>query len=353
MIRIDGSTGSGSGSIVRVGLVLSALTGEAIQIHNIRSRRPKSGLRHQHVKIIEAVVEMTRADCSGAAVGSDFLEFTPALPPQGGSYRWDIGTAGSATMLAGTLLMVAAFANRKVDMLVEGGVFQDFAPSGYHLQYCLVPLLRAMGVRIEFEMLRPGYVPRGGGRLQLSVVPVEGCLMPIVRTRQVVRKVWGIALSSHLERARVSERMAESCMDVLVRRGFDPDFRIVEDHIAPQPGAACALFAEGEDKLVLCADMAGAPGRRSEVIGRRVAGMLLQDLATGATVDRHLADQIILPAALASGCSQFVVPSVTDHVSTVSWLVQEFLEVELQEHQRRFRIEGAGWTRREHMGSAS
>jgi len=344
--RVDGGQKSGSGTIVRHAVALAALLGEPLHLFNIRAKRDKPGLRPQHLKAVEAVAELTGGELEGAKVGSSELWFRPGERGKGGSFVWDIGTAGSTTMLALTVLPVAAFAPGPVKFRVRGGLFQDFAPSAFHTQHVLLPALRAMGLQAHLEVCRPGYVPQGGGEIELEVRPVQGALQPVVRRLSFEpARFWGIALSSHLRSRRVSERLAQSCQEVLAARGLRAEFQIVHDNRAVQAGAALALFAEDRNGIRLGADQAGAPGRSSESMGKAVAHMLLEDLATGATVDRHLADQLVLYAALAQGTSEFHIPRWTDHVEANLWLVQEILGAQWELEGNLLRVRGVGHVR--------
>ena len=179
MLHLDGSRFSGSGTIVRFGLPLAALSGQALRLTQIRARRTPSGLRPQHLKAAQAVTQLCQGSLEGASVGSRELIFRPGRLPQGGCFRWDIGTAGSTTMLAFALLPLAAFARGRQRFYLTGGLFQDFAPSFFHVQHALLPLVRRMGLQAEIRMLRPGYVPAGGGRMELTVEPVRGMLRPL------------------------------------------------------------------------------------------------------------------------------------------------------------------------------
>ena len=136
--------------------------------------------------------------------------------------------------------------------------------------------------------------------------------------------------------------MATSCQEVLHRRGIHAEFRLLDETTAPQAGAALAVFAEGPHAL-LGADQAGALRRPAEAIGRSVARALLDDLASGATVDRHLADQLIIFAALAAGTSVFCLPYVTDHVPTNIWLVETLLGAHVHLEGHEIRIQGIGY----------
>jgi RNA 3'-terminal phosphate cyclase (ATP) len=343
MLHLDGSRFSGSGTIVRFGVPLAALTGQVLHLTNIRARRDHPGLRPQHLKAVEAVTQLCQGTLEGGTIGSQELLFRPGRLPQGGSWQWDIGTAGSTTMLALALLPVAAFARGPHTFHLTGGLFQDFAPSAFHLQHALLPLIRRMGLPAELHIRRPGYVPTGGGSIALAVTPVDRGLSPLTMPeRGGDLRYWGLALSSHLQQRQVSQRMADACQAVLKQRGLRADMRLCIDDTAPQAGAALALFAEGPHAL-LGADQAGARRRPAEAIGRFVASALLADLDHGATVDRHLADQVIIFAALASGTSTFLLPQITDHVQTNLWLVETLLGARARFEGRLLYIEGVGY----------
>jgi RNA 3'-terminal phosphate cyclase (ATP) len=323
LIRLDGSCYSGSGTLVRQAIALAALLGHPLHLYNIRARRHPPGLRPQHLKAVEAVAELVEAELQGAYVGSQQLLFVPRRPPRGGTYQWDIGSAGSATLLIGTVLPVLAFADTPTQARIQGGLFQDFAPTWFHLNYALLPLLARMGLEVHLEMVRPGYVPRGGGEVLLYVTPLRAPLQPLRLTAQGRPiRVFGFSLASHLKARHVAQRMAERCRHRLLAAGFqEPEFEILEDTTAYQAGAALAVFIETDTGALLGADRAGAPGRPSEAIADMVVQQLLEDLRRGATVDRYLADQLLPYVALAQGTSSYHIPFITDHVTSSQWLV--------------------------------
>lgn len=324
MIEVDGAERLGSGTILRYAVAFAGLLGEPLRIVDARAGRDPPGLRPQHATAIAACAEMCEAETEGIAVGSTEFVFRPRARPRGGAYRWEIGTAGSTTMLAMTVLPLAAWADAVVEARVVGGVFQDFAPSPHHLRHVLAPALARMGATFDVEIVRPGYVPRGAGELALRVEPVRDELRPIViDARGEVGPVRGIAISSRLEHSRVSDRMADACVERLAEAGRVSAIERIYDETAAQPGAGLAVWAPTSEGIPLGADRAGAPGRPSERIGRDVADALLEDLATGATTDRHAADMLVLWAALAAGESRWRAPAVTEHLRTNLWLVEE------------------------------
>jgi RNA 3'-terminal phosphate cyclase (ATP) len=345
MIEIDGAQQSGSGTIVRYAVAFSALLGQPLRLLNARAKRDQPGLRPQHLASVLACGELCQAKTEGLEVGARAFTFIPGARIKGGTFTWDIGTAGSATMLALSILPLACFADAPTTARITGGIFQDFAPSPYHMQYVLAPLLERMGVRLALRVLRAGYVPRGAGVLELHVTPTPRPLHPLILVSPgQLGRVYGIAFSSHLEGRRVSERMARSCEEHLTQAGLAVTIARVDDTAALHAGASLAVWAESSTGYIMGADRAGARGRSSEAIGRFVAAALLADWASGATVDRHMADQLVLFAALVDGTSRYLAPYQTDHLASNLWLVSQFgAQVILQEQQ--VTIEGLGFCR--------
>jgi RNA 3'-terminal phosphate cyclase (ATP) len=248
-------------------------------------------------------------------------------------------------MLALSILPVACFADAPLTARITGGVFQDFAPSPYHMQHVLAPLLDRMGVRMALRVVRAGYIPRGAGVIELYVTPTQRPLRALTVVEQGhLDRVRGIAFASHLERRRVSERMAHTCEEHLAKSGRSVTIERVNDTEALHAGASLAVWGESSTGCILGADRAGALGRSSEAIGRFVAEALLTDLGRGATVDRHIADQLVLFAALAEGTSRYLVPSQTDHLASNLWLAAQFgAQADVQGQQ--VTIEGVGFCR--------
>lgn len=314
-----------------------------VQVSNARVRRPRPGLQPQHLAAVRACAELCRAETQGVELGATEFTFAPSGPVRAGHFDWRIGTAGSTTILALAVLPIACTAPGTVTARITGGVFQDFAPSPHHLHHVLGPLLQRMGVGIEIDVIRAGYVPRGGGVLGLRVEPRPGRpLRPLDLVHPgTVDSVDGIAFASHLQPRRVSERMATACEARLADHGWACRIRTVEDTEAHHPGASLAVWARSSTGATFGADRAGARRRSSEAIGRFVADSLLADVGTGATTDRHLADQLVLFAALAAGTTRYVTPRLTDHLLTNLWVAQQF-GLGASCVDRLVEIEGAG-----------
>jgi len=354
MLEIDGSQKSGSGTIVRDAVLLSALVGKELHLKKIRARREKPGLRPQHLKGIEASAQICQGQLEDAKIGSSEIRFKPGDVIEGGEFNWNIGTAGSTTMLASSVIPLALFADKPSTYIITGGLFQDFAPSVYHLKYVLSPILRVMGINLDLKIIQPGYVPKGNGQIEVNVIPLKARLKPLTLVdRGKINEIKGIALSSLLKERKVSERMAKECQKKLKAKGYDPTIEVLYDtkehpsyqRASIQPGASLAIWASTDTGCLIGSDMAGALGRTSEFIGKQVAKNLIEDLELGATVDRHLADQLVPFAGLAEGWSTYSIPKMTEHIEARLWLIEEILGAKAETKNNLVRIKGIGYWR--------
>lgn len=345
MIEIDGSRYSGSGTVLRHAVALCTLLGKPLHLFGIRAKRDQPGLRPQHLQALRACRALCSGSLKGDTMGSQEIFYRPGKNVRGGTYHWDIGTAGSTTMLAFTVFCPALFATAMSSFTITGGLFQDFAPSAYYLQKVLLPTLRKLGIAASLEVLRPGYFPKGQGLLKMTVNPVTKALAPLLMKEPgSVKKLHGVALASHLASQQVCERMAAGCRRLLQEHGYSVAMRTHYDTTAVQRGAALLLWAETDTGCLLGADQAGKPGRSSEAIARHVTTTLLEDLNSGATTDRHLADQLILFAALAQGRTEYLIPGRTAHIESNLWLVNEILGAKGEVVNNRLSVEGIGFS---------
>lgn len=344
MLTIDGALKSGSGTIVRYAISLASLLAQDLHLINIRAKRDKPGLRRQHLRAISACNEITDGTLENAAENAQKITYYPGKQIKAGEYAWDIGTAGSTTMLAQTILPLGCFAPEPSSYQITGGLFQDFAPAAHHLQHVVIPLLASMGINIELEIIKPGYVPRGGGIIALRIQPVTNTIKPLILTTQgKITAIKGIALASNLQERNVSGRMAEACNNALTKYGYAANIECIDDTTALQRGASLTVYAQTDTGCIIGADCAGKLGRTAENIGNKVATMLVQDLQSDATVDRHTADQLILYAALASGTSKYLIPHMTEHIDTNLWLVNKILGVKHELKNNLLTIHGVGF----------
>lgn len=346
MLQIDGAVHSGSGTLLRYAAALATILGEPLHMVRIRAGREKPGLRPQHLQALQACREISSGELEGDFVGSQEIFYRPGPALGGGARRWDIGTAGSATMLAFCVLPLGLFAGSDSQYTLVGGLFQDHAPTAFHMQHVLLPALNRMGARAGLLMVRPGYVPEGKGEIKLEVKPMKGPLRALQAPFPgKVSRVEGCALASHLQAEQVSRRMADRALKLLNRYGISAAIHTLDDAQAVQKGAALAIWAVTDTGCRLGSDQAGKRGRRSEDIAAHVVNALMADLKTGATTDRFLADQLILFAALAEGRTEYLIPRMTDHIASNLWLVEKMLGARTKVEGNLLRIDGMSYHR--------
>lgn len=312
MIEIDGSYGEGGGQIVRTSVALSALTGIPVRLKNIRRNRPKPGLAAQHVRAIEALARISGAETRGVHLESEEIEFIPGRI-SAGSYDVDIGTAGSVTLLIQCVLPALTAAEGPVTITVRGGTDVRWSPTVDYLEHVALPAMRLFGVTASFRCERRGYYPRGGGVVVLSTRPSR--LRP-ARVDVVDKSICGISHCGSLPE-HVARRQADAALDLLREKGYDAriDVQIVS---SSSPGSGITLWSGFRGSSAL-----GERGVRAEDVGREAANFLIEELNAGASVDVHLADQLIPYIALAGG--EYTTREISSHTRTNIWTAQRIL----------------------------
>ena len=327
-IRIDGSYGEGGGQLLRTAVALAAITGRRLSIHNIRAKRPQSGLAPQHLAALRAVGELCGASVNGLALRSTALTFEPG-ELRGGRYDFDVGTAGSITMVLQALLPVLVACGRHSEITVHGGTDVRKAPPLDYFREVTLPLLERMGVRAEVTLRRRGYYPRGGGEVTLVVAPAR--LRPFdAVTAGPVPRIHGLAHVAGID-VGIAVRMRDACLAALPGGGpVEPRIEIAQ--LAPEQavgtGGAIVAWVQTESS-VLGAGRVAERGIRAETLGSAVGVELRADLESGASVDMHAADQILVYLALARGGS-FSTRSLSSHAQTAIWLIEQFLPVRFE-----------------------
>lgn len=322
MIEIDGSRGEGGGQILRTSLGLSVLTGRPVRLSNIRAGRQKPGLMRQHLTAVLAAARVGCAQVEGAELRSQEVIFRPQ-GVQPGHYTFKIGTAGSATLVLQTVLPALLAADGPSQLILEGGTHNEKAPPFDFLARAFLPLLRRMGAKVDARLERHGFYPAGGGRLEVRIEP--GSLTPIelhARGEIVARRAR--ALVAHLPR-HIAERELSVIADQLNWRPSDLHVEEIGDSIGP----GNVLFVEVEAEHVtevFCGF--GTKRKRAEQVAAETAAEAKRWLSHGAPVGEHLADQLMLPLALAGG-GGFTTGAPSLHATTQVETLRLFLDVPL------------------------
>ena len=326
--RIDGSQGEGGGQVLRTALAVAAIAGRAILIERIRAKRPIPGLAAQHLSAVRALAALCDARLEGDALGSSALAFTPGGPVRAGVYEIDVaaaregGSAGAVSLVLQAVALPLALARGRSELRLLGGTHVPWSPSFDFVAEVWAPALARLGVVIELALERTGWFPVGRGVVTAGIDGRAGRpLEPLeLVERPPLERVTGRALAAELP-ASIPQRIADRARKLLEPLGVPLDLR-PERVKAACPGAALGLVAHhGPWRAGFGA--LGAPGKASEVVAEEAAGALLDFEAGRAPVDRHLADQLLLPLALARAPSRFSAEAATGHLETTAALLGE------------------------------
>lgn len=324
MIEIDGSHGEGGGQILRTALALSCLFRKPFRIFNIRRNRKKPGMMPQHLAAVRAMQRISGAKAVGDEPGSIELSFSPGdVSP--GDYVFDIGTAGSATLLLQTLLPPLLFAGDRSTLTLTGGTHVPFSPSFHYVSGIFAPVLARLGIEVRLSIESYGFYPRGGGKILAEILPA-GELSPLkLAKRGKILDVTGCSVVGRLpvsiaerQRNEAAERIRAGLKDVRFRLGID-----IQN--APTPGRGTFLYLQSASENAAAGFTSlGAIGKRAETVGTEAAEDLLGYCSTGAVLDPHLPDQIALYLSLCKGESVLTTSYVTHHLLTNLWVIARF-----------------------------
>lgn len=315
--------GEGGGQVLRSALTLSAATGRAFRMDNIRAGRKKPGLAAQHLACLRAAGRISGGKVEGDRVGSREISFAPGKV-RAGEYRFSIRTAGSAALVAQTVALPLALAGGGVSRVtVTGGTHVPWSPTAGYLQRVWAPAMDAMGVRLAVEWGPAGYYPKGGGELRLAVHPAGRRPVPLdAAVRGSLHELKGRLTISRLP-ARVAERCRTRAEERLRENGLYVEWDL-ERSAAAGPGVCLELVA-GFGLISAGFTSIGEKGKPAERLAEEAAGALIEFLASGAAFDEHLADQMVVPLALAGEEVSFTTGRVTSHLTTVADVVRIFL----------------------------
>jgi len=323
-VVIDGAAGEGGGQVLRTTLALAAIAGRPVRIDRVRARRSKPGLRPQHLACVRAAAEVCGAEVRGASVGSGRVDFAPG-PVRAGDYRFDVGTAGSTGLVLQTVVPILLEAGGPSRVVVTGGTHNPLAPCFDFLAAAFAPLLARMGARVTFALERHGFYPSGGGRVTATIAPAAWAPLELVDAGPVVRR------RARAIVARLPTHVAERELGVVrARLGWTDDECEAVSVDAAGPGNALVLEVERDAVLEVVTGF-GEKGVRAELVAARACDELAAYLDGDAPVGPHLADQLLVPMALAARATgrggRFRTGPMTLHAHTNLGLVERLLDV--------------------------
>lgn len=324
LIEIDGSFGEGGGQILRTALSLSCLLNKPFYIFNIRKGRKKPGLMPQHLASIKAVATLSGAEMKGAELGSMELLFKPGLI-RGGNLFFDIGTAGSASLVLQTILpsLIYSYPAIKSDITIRGGTHVPLSPSFNYVSEVFVPVLNKIGISLKVDIVDYGFYPKGGGLIKAKVLQ-GNVIRPLkILGRGKVIEIRGYSCVANLPLS-IARRQRDAFMKRIDSEGLLVDIKLLD---VRSPGQGTFLFAKviSENSIAGFTSL-GARGKRAEMVGEEAAEEVLGYLRTDAAFDPHLPDQIVLYLALCKEESIITTSSITNHMLTNLWVIGKFID---------------------------
>jgi RNA 3'-terminal phosphate cyclase (ATP) len=321
MLEIDGSQGEGGGQILRSSLGLSMVTGKPFRISKIRAGREKPGLLRQHLTAVNAAAAVCGAEITGAAIGSRELTFVPGKV-KGGEYSFAVGTAGSTTLVLQAILPALLMADAPSLITLEGGTHNPFAPPVDFLTEAFLPILGRMGAKVSIELERAGFYPAGGGRFVAAIEPAARLAPLELRERGAIKKRLCKAVVAGLP-----GEIAVRELEIISRKTAwgEECFQPVQLSADQGPGNVVTIALQSDHVTELFTGF-GTRGIRAEAVAEEALGQARDYLAAEVPVGTHLADQILIPFALAGG-GAFVTQALTPHTVTNIDVVRKFLDV--------------------------
>ncbi len=329
MIEIDGSYGEGGGQILRTSLSLSCLYRKPFRIFNIRKSRKRPGLMPQHLTCVRASQMLSDADVKGDFIGSTELFFCPKTV-RGGKLFFDVGTAGSTSLILQTLIPSLIFLENETEIILTGGTHVPFSPSFHYINGVFVPLLKKIGIEVSLNIDSFGFYPRGGGRIRAKIFSAPSIKPLNLVERGVIKHVIGCSGVGNLPLS-IAERQRLAFMDEIKGLGLPVDIEIIN---VPATGQGTFIYVQSEAEFAIAGFTSlGQRGKRAEEVGKEVAREFLDYYESNAAIDPHLSDQICIYLSLCKEPSIFTTSLITSHLITNLWVINQFKGI-------RYSIEG-------------
>jgi RNA 3'-terminal phosphate cyclase (ATP) len=322
MVTIDGSYGEGGGQILRTSLALSLVTGKPFSISNIRAGRKKPGLMRQHLTAVNAAAEIGLAAIEGNRIGSQAFTFEPeTIKP--GNFHFAIGSAGSCTLVFQTILPALLIAGGPSEITLEGGTHNPFAPPFDFLKKVFLPVINRMGAGVDAVLEKPGFYPAGGGRFKVSINPAGLDRLDLLERGNIIYQTARASVANLP--VNIANRELKVIRDKLK---WDTErLEAVEVENSQGPGNILTVEIESENITEVFTGF-GEKGVSAEKVAKRAVKSVQEYLAVNVPVGRYLADQLLIPMALAGG-GKFRTLSPTKHTTTNVDIVKKFLDVQI------------------------
>jgi RNA 3'-terminal phosphate cyclase (ATP) len=332
LVKIDGSYGEGGGQILRTAISLSAITGKPIEVCNIRANRTNPGLRPQHMAGINIIADLFHAKSENIKVGAEWIRFSPSDKFEGGSIKFDIGTAGSIPLILMTVVPAVSLSNNSLQIEITGGTDVKASPTIDYIKHIVAKSYLSIGPKFSVDVLKRGYYPKGGGLVQCTIKPCKTpSTIELLATGYLEPKI--ISVCSQLP-VHVAKRQISSALIALEKKDIRCSNYTASIETSISPGSSILVYSAADFGPYVGGDSIGERGKRAEAVGTEAAMRFLDSTVAQATVDPFLADMLVLPLALSKGRSRYRVARVTQHLLTNLHIVSEIVRCEYSIEQQ-------------------
>jgi len=324
VLTIEGSYGEGGGQILRSAISLSAITGKAIEVINIRAKRHNPGLRPQHLQATKAVAELFHARVENLNVGAEWIRFIPKPDSyEDRELKIDIGTAGSIPMILQTIIPAVALSGKSLSVQIIGGTDVKMSPTADYLRLVVLKAYKSIGINFSLNILKRGYYPKGGGIIHAEISPCKNIRSLDLLNRQSVEpKIANVCCQLP---KNVAERQISSALLTLEKRGVRCGVYSSSFESSLSPGTSILVYSESDFGTYIGGDSIGEREKSAEKVGEEAVQNFYESYQTNVPIDRYLADMLVIPLSLVKGKSRYRIGIVTEHLKTNLYVVSQIV----------------------------
>ena len=308
---IDGSLGEGGGQILRTSISLAAILGKTVEIQNIRSKRKNPGLNFQHLHSVKTISKLCNGEVLNAYLGSQSIKFKPNKLIER-DLEVDIGTAGSITLFLQAIIPTVALSNIDLKITIKGGTDVKWSPTINYLQEVYRPIYRILGIEFDVKLIRRGYYPKGNGKVEV-IIKKSSKIRSIKLTNRNIREV-NLFISSYNE--NIINKIKKTIITKLIENNVAVDNTETEITTSMSPGCTMLLYSVNNNNTFIGSDNVNNKNINEYEIGTKCAETFLREVKSYSSIDKNLADMIILPLSLADNKSEFITSNITEHLRT-------------------------------------
>jgi len=304
-LEIDGSFGEGGGQIVRTAITLSCIMKQPIIIENIRKNRKNPGLKPQHLTALKILKKICNGDFDQLKIGATSLKFIPN-EVQSLNLKENVGTAGSISLIIQVLIPVIAICKKKIKLTIIGGTDVLWSPTIDYTRMVLREAYTRMGINCSINVIKRGYYPKGGGIIELEVLPSEK-INPIVLNTRKTKNVKLICTFSKL-----APELIDNQINYIERKLIENNFTVenqVKEESALDSGSSLMISSIDNDSIIGIDSLFNKKTEKFDLD-------LDKFIQNKYSVDEQLADMLVLPASLARGMTIFQVDNISKHLET-------------------------------------